>query len=405
MLHSPSRKSLDLAGTNDNDNLAGINDNEDAPSYCPSTSVQDRDPFLATRGINGKHPFCKVAMSFFALVMLHIMLALSFKLAQQKPSGNYLFSSPALLVIAEATKLLISFYLLSQEECCRTANADGDDDGDSGRTPEIQVVTRVCPAQERLRSEVSWPLLQVTGLLAALYCINNNLTFLVFQIADGANINLIKSSSSFVSAMMLHFVLGRAISRTQWSAIGLQICGLVVAQFGTSCSDTPVLPGSAYLLLLASLLISSTCGVWNDSMLKGSGASMHTINILLYAFGFLMNGATYIYCADPSKRFFSGFDQATTYPVLICQSLFGITISAVYKYSDATIKTLTLSCATSILMLINVVVFGSPFTLVAAMGGLTVFIATHLYVSNPPSASLKVAKAEACTNTSDDEST
>jgi len=43
--------------------------------------------------------------------------------------------------------------------------------------------------------------------------------------------------------------------------------------------------------------------------------------------------------------------------------------------------------------------------LVAAMGGLTVFLATHLYVSNPPSASLKIAKVEACTNTSDDEST
>jgi hypothetical protein len=61
--------------------------------------------------------------------------------------------------------------------------------------------------------------------------------------------------------------------------------------------------GRAWLLLLASLLISSICGVWNDSMLKNSGASMHTINILLNAFGFVMNGATYIYCADPSKRF------------------------------------------------------------------------------------------------------
>jgi len=202
MLHSPSRKSLDLAGTNDNDNLAGINDNDDAPSYCPSTSVQDRDPFLATRGMNGQHPFCKVAMSFLALVMLHILLALSFKFAQQKPSGNYLFSSPALLVVAEATKLLLSFYLLSQEECCTTANIDGEDDGGGDGMPQIHVVTRICPAQQRLRSEVSWPLLRMTGLLAALYCINNNLTFLVFQIADGANINLIKSSSSFVSALV-----------------------------------------------------------------------------------------------------------------------------------------------------------------------------------------------------------
>ena len=31
---------------------------------------------------------------------------------------------------------------------------------------------------------------------------------------------------------------------------------------------------------------------------------MHTINMLLYAFGFLMNGLTYVYFPDPDKFFF-----------------------------------------------------------------------------------------------------
>jgi hypothetical protein len=120
-------------------------------------------------------------------------------------------------------------------------------------------------------------------------------------------------------------------------------------------------------------------------MLKSdNGVSMHVINMLLYALGFMMNGTSYIYIADPERRFFSGFDKSSTYYVLLCQSLFGVTISAVYKYSDATVKTFALSCATSILMVVNVLEFGSPFSLVAAMGCSTVFVATHLYVSNPP---------------------
>ena len=120
-------------------------------------------------------------------------------------------------------------------------------------------------------------------------------------------------------------------------------------------------------------------------MLKSdNGVSMHVINMLLYAFGFMMNGTSYIYIADPERHFFSGFDKSSTYSVLLCQSLFGVSISAVYKFSDATVKTFALSCATSILMVVNVLGFGSPFSLVAAMGCSTVFVATHLYVSNPP---------------------
>jgi hypothetical protein len=53
--------------------------------------------------------------------------------------------------------------------------------------------------------------------------------------------------------------------------------------------------------------------------------------MLLYAFGFLMNGIP-----DPDNHFFSGFfNQYPTYLVLLIQSLFGVTISAVYKGCDA----------------------------------------------------------------------
>jgi hypothetical protein len=183
------------------------------------------------------------------------MLASSYKFAQRGPSAQYAFSSPALLVVAESTKFFISFCLFFHE---RSGTDNGDSAGHEGqkRTPR-----GLCHSSRQFGSEISLPLLRNTALLATLYSINNNIYFAVFRIADGANINLIKSGSSFVSALMLRSLLGRAISHVQWSAIFLQILGLLVAQVGSTCSNTPVLAPYAYLLLLISLLISSLCGV------------------------------------------------------------------------------------------------------------------------------------------------
>ena len=359
-------------------------EDEEDTERLPDPDVHECQPFLpaSEQQMRGRNfPLHKVVFAFMALVFLQVFLALSFKFAQRETSGQYPFSSPALLVLAEITKLGISLCLFFQEgSYTRDSNAMEDE-------LQTKAFENIRQSFSTLRGELSFPLLRNTALLAALYCVNNHIAFLVFRMADGANITLIKSGSSFVCALMLRFALGRAISRVQWSAIFLQIFGLIVAQFGATCSNTPILPGYAYLLLFISLIISSVSGVWNDQMLKNdNNTSMHIINMLLYGFGFLMNGISYLYIADPDRRFFSGFDKSATFLVLICQSLFGVTISAVYKFSDATVKTFAHSCATSVLMFINVFGFGSPFSLVAAMGCSTVFVATHLYVTNPPSA-------------------
>lgn len=350
--------------------------------------VQETLPFLGA-GADGrdvkegrKQPFCKVGLSFLALVILHVLLALSFRLAQRKSSADYAFSSPALLVMAEMTKFVISMCLYCQEKRMTTAT----DNTIREWLPGIATKSRsfINHIVHHIQAEVSPKLIHDTIILAGLYCINNNIAFAVFRIADGANINLIKSGSSFVSALMLRCALKRLISPVQWSSIFLQVFGLVVTQFGVTCSRTLLLPGHTYLLLSISLFISSGCSVYNDHMLKRANRiSMHTINMLLYGFGFLMNGAVYVYTDYHQGHFFSGFDEFPTYFVLLCQALFGMAVSAVYKFSDAIVKTFALSCATSILLFIHIFLFDMPFSLVATMGCFTVFVATHLYVTNP----------------------
>ena len=336
--------------------------------------------------------FVKLVLAFFALAALHVCLALSFKVVQHGPSADYAFAPAVVLIFAEFIKFTISSGLFWRDALHKHTVPATMEKEPAASTPFMTWWCTVWPVAQALRAQMSISLAWRTALLAFLYCVNNNLAFTLFRVADGANITLIKSGGSVVSALLLRFVLGRGISSTQWSAIWLQVFGLVVAQFGSTCSNTPLLPGQAYFLLFISLLISSGCGVWNDQLLKCErfeASSMHLINMLLYAYGFVFNGGVYMLttnacgeAAGSCKGILAGFDEPGTYLVLACQSMFGMAISAVYKYADAAVKTFALSCATGVLMLINVVVFDDPFSLLVAMGCLTVFVASHLYVTN-----------------------
>ena len=234
--------------------------------------------------------------------------------------------------------------------------------------------------------------------LAAAYCVNNQMTFVLLQWADGANVNLIKGGASLVSTLMLRFALQRRFSAAQWSAVCLQVCGLVVAQFGATCTNTPVLAPATYALLLLSLTITSYTSVANDKLLKEQRCSLHVVNAVLYAFGVVLNFALLAVAGKGAGRLLVGFDRLSTYPVLLCNALIGIAVTAVYKYTDATMKTFGSACATSVLMLINVAVYGVPLKIVVVMGCLTVFIATHQYSTSglpaaPPASAPAAASA------------
>jgi peptidoglycan biosynthesis protein MviN/MurJ (putative lipid II flippase) len=66
--------------------------------------------------------------------------------------------------------------------------------------------------------------------LAVGYAVNNHLAFHLFTLSDPGTINLVKSSSSVVSAIVLWQFADRHPKRLQWVAIGYQMLGLVISQ-------------------------------------------------------------------------------------------------------------------------------------------------------------------------------
>jgi len=343
-----------------------------SPSLQDSSKQDTKNSGLSTLSTLGFSTFTLSIASFFVLVFIQVSLALSFRAAQDE-SGKYPFDPAAVLVVAEILKFLLSLVLYS-----RSSNAD---------KPEGWYVA--------FKSEVqSTPSLIWSCIaLAVLYCANNNISFLLFQWMDGANINLFKSGSSFVSTLLLRFALQRGISSVQWAAVCLQVCGLAISQFGATGTNAPLLSLRSYVVLLISLTITSICSVYNDKVLKDHAniASLHTVNALLYAAGALLNGLVYLFSSSSTiarRSFFSGFDRPFTWIVLFFNTVIGIVVSAVYKYADATIKTFASACATSGLLLINILIYNQEFKIVVLLACITVFIATYLYATNPVAASI-----------------
>ena len=314
-------------------------------------------------------------LAFFALVGIQVLIAVSYKAAQDE-TGAYPFSSASIMAVAELVKFWMSAAGYASSWSAKQPGGGG------GGGLDLKAVLAAFSAE--MFSSRTLPM-QVLAL-AALYAVNNNLMFYVFRVADGANISIVKSGNTAVSALLLFLLYKRQLSRTQVSAIVLQSCGLIITQFGSKAActkDLPVLPLPAYAMLCVSLTITAFTSVLNENVLKTSGASLHGINTLLYALGSAVNFLGLLASGVSPGAICVGFGSFAALACLLCNALIGIAVSAVYKYADAVVKTLA-SAVSTILLLIMFSL--STMNVVLCCGCVVVFVSVHLYISNPPAA-------------------
>jgi len=340
--------------------------------------------------------------SFAALTIIQVSIAIAYKFAQNN-EGSYPFNPAFLLVLAESLKFLLSVFLFVfvSSRASRTQNIGktGSIETSSIETKSDSELDTSVPFTRRfyrdafsdLISEIraSPMLIPSCTFLAAIYCANNNATFYLFSWIDGANINLFKSGCSIVSTLLLHFALDRKFSQVQWVSVGMQTIGLGVSQFGATCSNVPRLSLSLYAVLLMSIFATSVSSVLNDHILKSNGgtASLHTVNSVLYFFGAIFNASIFVLRNNGSAfSLFAGFNRLSTWVVLAFNVVIGVIVSAVYKYCDATSKTFASAFSTSILLLMNIFLYGHELKVVVVLGCLVVFASTYLFVTNPPPA-------------------
>ena len=306
-------------------------------------------------------------LAFFSLLAIQTSVALIFKFSQT--NGKYGFFTSSAQTSAEVVKLVLSLWLFWRQ------GIQTDDEEQAGKVQGIAA---------QLATQLTYPLVTQCGFLAALYCVNNQLAFAIFRWADAASITLVKSASSFVSALFLWLFLKRPVNHFQWISICVQVLGLVVVQYD-DCKKTTLLPLTTYLALLASLCISSAAGVWNENLLKTFSASLHAQNMCMYVFGVIFNVLIFLLWEKPEQEVLSGALWFRGYSlgalaIITSQALLGLTVTAVLKYADTVVRSLASACSISILYAANILFFGWAVNLTYATGCCIVFLSTYLYM-------------------------
>jgi hypothetical protein len=109
--------------------------------------------------------------------------------------------------------------------------------------------------------------------------------------------------------------------------------------------------------------------------------------MILYAAGASINLVCHIVVrilkAD-EPGFFTGYDSFGSIMVIVSNVFIGLAITAVYKYADAVIKCFATAVATGILLYVSPILFGTSLSFLVLPGTVVVFIASWLYMDNPP---------------------
>lgn len=298
--------------------------------------------------------------AFAALVLLQTLLGVLYKVSQR--NNAYAYSTFGALAAAETVKLAISATFLMRD--ARASHASF-----------AHAAIKHCSVAN----------VASVWALAGIYFASNQLAFYTFLVADPSSINLFKAGSGLLTAVVWCLCMGRAVSRVQGAAIVIQVCGLVVLQWD-ACSQQALLSPIAYATILIYVSLTCCSSVWNEMQLKGMPLSLHQQNALLYAAGAVLNTAGHMLARwrNPAAPGLLQGHNALSVAVIVVNSCFGIVITALYKYSNAIMKTIASGVTSVIIVAISTVWFGLPFNPVTGASSTAIIVSSYLYASSPP---------------------
>jgi drug/metabolite transporter (DMT)-like permease len=155
--------------------------------------------------------------------------------------------------------------------------------------------------------------------------------FVLFRLADPGTIQLIKSGTILITAVVMILALGTNIAGTQWIAICMQVCGIVITQYNPSGGATYSI--LTYGLLLFHTTMSAVSSVFNQILCKNEG-SLHAMNMTLYSSGTVINLALHVMVRilnEDEPGFFTGYGSFGAIMVIVSNVFIGLAMTAVYK--------------------------------------------------------------------------
>lgn len=221
---------------------------------------------------------------------------------------------------------------------------------------------------------------------AFLYCVANNLYFVVIAISDSpVTQHVFGSLEVLVVGVANYFILHKVLNRYQWVALFLLTSSVASIQLSRSSSMSlsfPVLP--ACLTVLSSSISGSAGVVIERLMKKRKGISIFQQNTYLYFWGAIFNFIALI--AEGGSTFYMNFTltQFNVYAMLTIANtvVMGLITVGILKHISSVVKSFTSSASLVMTSILSYFLFGFRLSPAFLLSVLNLSIAMYIYKSN-----------------------
>ncbi|XP_033123777.1 CMP-sialic acid transporter-like [Anneissia japonica] len=218
---------------------------------------------------------------------------------------------------------------------------------------------------------------------SVIYAIQNNLAFFALSNLDAATYQVTYQLKVLTTAMFMVLMIGKPISRTQWTALLILFTGIALVQLDSANvkQDSHYNYTYGLVAIILSCLCSGFAGVYFEKVLKGSDTSLWIRNVQMYLFG-IISAFIGVVTKDGNNIMEHGFLYGynfSIYCIIGMASIGGLYTSVVVKYTDNIIKGFSTAVSIVASVICSYFMFGSSFGQYFLVGAGLVMLAIYLY--------------------------
>ncbi|XP_028968957.1 UDP-galactose transporter senju [Galendromus occidentalis] len=215
---------------------------------------------------------------------------------------------------------------------------------------------------------------------ALLYCFYNNLAFRNLQHFDPTTYNLLMQFRVVITGIVFQVLFEKRLSGQQWFSLCLLTFGCIIKQFSVTGESTQA----------SDMLCSCLAGVYNEFLLKDTGADLHIMihNLFMYLDSIVCNLVVLAWNGQTSELVNAEslrhiFGEPIVLLIIANGALCGIIVSVFLRNLNSILKTFAGALDLSFTAVLCWFIFSIPIDMPTIVAISIVSIATYLYSQNP----------------------
>ncbi|KAL7716830.1 UDP-N-acetylglucosamine transporter [Entamoeba marina] len=230
----------------------------------------------------------------------------------------------------------------------------------------------------------------ISSVPGLIYFIQNMLLYIILQNTQAAVYTVIIQLKIFTTAVFSILFLGRKLSFTQWRALILLVCGVILVEISANRNSGKNDETENNLLGILLSLLMTVCsgfsGVYMEKILKNKTAGAEPLNIWernvqlsVYGTSFALI-STFLFDGQKvlTNGFFGGWSYITILLIII-QGVGGIIVALVMTYADNIVKGFSIGSAIVLTTICSIFIFGAQVDMTFAIGASFVIISIANY--------------------------